>query len=41
MIVTAGNKVHVATRRSFEGDLRRHLAGVSVTLTVTEFGTRW
>ena len=28
MIITAGDKVHIVTRRLFETDLRRHCAGI-------------
>ncbi len=28
MILSAGDKVHIITRRLFEGDLRRHFAGI-------------
>ena len=30
MIISKGDKIHIMTRRQFDGDLRRHFAGIVV-----------
>ncbi len=40
MTITAGEKLHMITRRLFEGDLRRHFAGVVEEVTGTMIRAR-